>query len=58
MIASPCNKLCAMDAEQRYCLGCKRTLDEIVRWGEMNDAEREAVLAVLAARPESKECAG
>lgn len=58
MIASPCNKLCAMDAEQRYCLGCKRTLDEIVRWGEMNDAEREAVLAALAARPESKECAG
>ena len=39
-----------MDAERRYCLGCARTLDEIARWGEMTDAERERVLVVLAAR--------
>ena len=49
-IASPCNKVCVMDAEQRYCLGCQRTLDEIARWGEMSDAERRAVLEALAAR--------
>ena len=47
---SPCNKVCVMDAEGRYCLGCARTLDEIARWGEMNDAERAAVLAALPAR--------
>jgi len=39
-----------MDADNRYCLGCKRTLGEIARWGEMNDAERSAVLAQLPAR--------
>jgi predicted Fe-S protein YdhL (DUF1289 family) len=39
-----------MDAEQRYCAGCLRTLDEIARWGEMTDAEREVVVASLAAR--------
>jgi predicted Fe-S protein YdhL (DUF1289 family) len=36
-----------MDAERRFCLGCARTLDEIARWGEMNDAERAKVLEDL-----------
>ncbi len=47
---SPCNKVCVMDAEARYCLGCARTLDEIARWGEMSDAEHKQVLAELARR--------
>ncbi|MDH3318368.1 MAG: DUF1289 domain-containing protein [Betaproteobacteria bacterium] len=47
---SPCNKVCVMDANIRYCRGCRRTLDEIARWGEMSDAEHEAVLAALPAR--------
>lgn len=54
---SPCNKVCVMDAERRYCLGCQRTLEEIARWSEMSDAEREAVMAQLAARKESQACA-
>ena len=47
---SPCTKLCVMDADNRYCLGCKRTLGEIACWGEMSDAERAAVTAQLAER--------
>jgi hypothetical protein len=47
---SPCTKICVMDADNRYCLGCMRTLGEIARWGEMDDAERGAVLAQLPAR--------
>jgi predicted Fe-S protein YdhL (DUF1289 family) len=39
-----------MDEDNRYCLGCRRTLGEIARWGEMSDTEREAVLAQLPAR--------
>jgi predicted Fe-S protein YdhL (DUF1289 family) len=39
-----------MDAEQRYCVGCLRTLGEIARWGEMSDDERAAILAQLPAR--------
>ena len=50
MIASPCVKVCVLDAERRYCAGCLRTLAEIARWGEMNDAERAAVVAQLPAR--------
>jgi len=47
---SPCTKVCVMDAEQRYCLGCKRTLGEIARWSEMGDAERSIIVAQLPAR--------
>lgn len=39
-----------MDPISGLCRGCQRTLDEIARWGEMSDAEREAVLAALPAR--------
>lgn len=54
---SPCNKVCVMDAQNRYCRGCQRTLDEIARWGAMSDAEREAVLAELPSRKEDPACA-
>lgn len=40
-----------MDEDDRYCLGCRRTLGEIARWGEMSDAEREWVMAQLSLRP-------
>jgi hypothetical protein len=39
-----------MDAEQRYCAGCLRTLAEIAGWGEMSEDEQAAVLAQLPAR--------
>jgi predicted Fe-S protein YdhL (DUF1289 family) len=50
LIASPCNKTCVMDAEQRYCLGCKRTLPEIAAWGSMTNKEQRAVLKQLELR--------
>ena len=39
-----------MDAENRYCLGCRRTLGEISRWSQMSDAERANILAQLKDR--------
>jgi predicted Fe-S protein YdhL (DUF1289 family) len=39
-----------MDPRRNLCLGCKRTLDEIARWGMMNDQEREQILAELPRR--------
>ena len=50
MIASPCVKVCVMDAEQRYCLGCWRTLAEIAAWGSMTDEEQRVVLKKLERR--------
>jgi predicted Fe-S protein YdhL (DUF1289 family) len=50
LTASPCNKVCAMDAEQRYCLGCWRTLAEIAAWGSMTGKAQRAVLKQLEQR--------
>ena len=47
---SPCIKVCQMDPARGLCLGCARTLDEIARWGSMNEAERERVMAELPRR--------
>jgi len=47
---SPCINVCRMDARSGLCLGCARTLDEIVGWGGANDSQRLAVLATLAER--------
>jgi predicted Fe-S protein YdhL (DUF1289 family) len=35
-----------LDGEQR-CTGCRRTLDEIARWGRMSAGEQWAVIARL-----------
>ena len=47
---SPCNKVCVLDAAQRSCLGCRRTLEEIANWSSMTDDEQRAVLAQLEKR--------
>jgi len=39
-----------MDPSRNLCLGCRRTLDEIARWGMMSETEREHVLAELPGR--------
>ena len=49
-VQSPCNKVCQMDPKSDLCIGCARTLDEIARWAQMSDAERERVLAELPQR--------
>jgi predicted Fe-S protein YdhL (DUF1289 family) len=38
--------VCVLDAG-RVCVGCRRTLDEIARWGRMSAAEQWAVVARL-----------
>ncbi|HRO13943.1 MAG TPA: DUF1289 domain-containing protein [Paracoccus sp. (in: a-proteobacteria)] len=50
-VESPCRNICSLDADQRFCTACLRTLDEIARWGTMTDAERNAVLDRIAALP-------
>jgi len=39
-----------MDPRTNLCFGCGRTLPEIARWHQMDNAERLAVMAQLAAR--------
>ena len=43
-IASPCVRNCCLD-KQDVCIGCGRTLEEIVIWG---DADNDRKLQILS----------
>jgi uncharacterized protein len=43
---SPCMNVCVLDAG-KVCIGCRRTLDEIARWGRMSVREQWQVVARL-----------
>jgi uncharacterized protein len=47
---SPCVNVCQMDPVRGVCLGCCRTLDEIARWGGMDDSQQARLLAELPER--------
>jgi len=49
-IKSPCVLVCAVDGESGLCLGCHRTMREIVRWTGFTDVEREQIMAELPSR--------
>ena len=49
-VPSPCVSLCKMDAERRYCMGCMRTIPEIVAWSKADDDYKRAVWAELPQR--------
>jgi uncharacterized protein len=48
--ASPCNKVCRINAASNLCEGCARTLDEIATWGSMSAAARLGVMEQLPMR--------
>jgi predicted Fe-S protein YdhL (DUF1289 family) len=47
---TPCIAVCMIDPRTSLCFGCGRTLPEIARWHGMESAERQTVMAQLAAR--------
>ena len=56
---SPCISICKMDpragsdadrAAGGLCVGCLRTLDEIVEWGGASDTRKRAILALVSQR--------
>ena len=42
-VASPCIKVCVLDAQQ-VCVGCGRTLEEIAQWSGMSEEQRGQVV--------------
>ncbi|HSC19331.1 MAG TPA: DUF1289 domain-containing protein [Rhizomicrobium sp.] len=50
MIETPCIKVCTLDSKSGLCIGCGRTLDEIARWGGMDDLERTSIVRQLKQR--------
>lgn len=52
---SPCILVCTMDQRGEYCLGCHRTGAEIAQWSRASVAEKQAILALVAARQAAAE---
>ena len=52
-IDTPCVKLCVVEPESGYCIGCGRTRSEIAGWLVMSPAERREVMAGLGERVET-----
>ncbi|WP_407295731.1 DUF1289 domain-containing protein [Stutzerimonas zhaodongensis] len=48
-VASPCVSICALDDDD-ICTGCQRSIDEIRRWGRMDNVERREVLLLAHER--------
>ena len=46
---SPCVRNCCLDQDD-VCLGCARTLDEILRWSKLSNPERQLIMNELEAR--------
>ena len=49
-VPSPCLSVCQMDDATGLCRGCLRTLDEIGRWGNADDAFKRVVWTRIEAR--------
>ncbi|MDP9046300.1 MAG: DUF1289 domain-containing protein [Pseudomonadota bacterium] len=49
-VPSPCTNVCSLDARSGWCLGCRRSLDEIAAWSRLTDAEKRAVWDALPTR--------
>lgn len=43
-VESPCVSVCQVDGDD-VCIGCGRSIDEIVSWLSLNERERAAVVA-------------
>lgn len=57
-IKTPCVKVCVVDGQSGFCLGCGRTLGEIAKWARFTDEERDAVIGLLPPRIEQLKAAG
>ena len=51
-VASPCIRHCTLN-DQDVCIGCGRTLADIVGWTRMSDAEKAQCVAQAAERVRS-----
>ncbi len=49
-VPSPCVAICNMDAQNKYCVGCLRTSQELSDWITMTREEKLQVLSEIATR--------
>jgi uncharacterized protein len=49
-IETPCIKICVVDPETQFCIGCGRTRGEIASWISMSVEGRREIIAALPER--------
>ncbi|MQA22130.1 DUF1289 domain-containing protein [Rugamonas rivuli] len=49
-VPSPCVSLCKMDDDRLYCIGCMRTIPEIIAWSKADDDYKRGVWAEIRRR--------
>lgn len=49
-VGSPCSNVCRIDPATGWCLGCRRSIDEIASWSRLDDAARRTVWVQLRHR--------
>ena len=47
---SPCIKLCSIHPEERICIGCLRSIEEITSWSRMSPELRREIMDALPTR--------
>jgi predicted Fe-S protein YdhL (DUF1289 family) len=53
-VQSPCVRNCCLD-EHDVCVGCGRTLQEIIAWNDAGEAQRRQILARAKRRQEARQ---
>jgi predicted Fe-S protein YdhL (DUF1289 family) len=53
IIASPCVRSCTLEPATDTCVGCGRSLTEILNWRRYSDGERNAIIEELPKRLQS-----
>jgi predicted Fe-S protein YdhL (DUF1289 family) len=49
-VDSPCVKICVIHPEERLCVGCYRTMEEIATWSRLSSEGRRAIVDDLPSR--------
>ncbi len=49
-IDSPCINICSIHREERICVGCFRTMDEIGAWSRLSPQDRADIMKDLPNR--------
>ena len=49
-LPSPCINLCKMDEATGLCLGCRRTIPEIIAWGKASEKDKRAMWQAIKRR--------
>ena len=49
-VPSPCISVCRIDETSTLCVGCYRSINEIIDWGRQTEAGKRAVWRQIALR--------